>query len=87
MQLRDHQQEGRPNRAGAIVLFVLGVLGTTFLCWNMLDGVIYIHGDGVARSSHPVAFWIIASLMACLFINCIYWAVRKWRNGKQSQSR
>lgn len=43
MQPRDHQQEGRPSRAGAIVLFVLGVLGTIFLCWNMLDGVIYIH--------------------------------------------
>lgn len=73
------QDPNSGSPGGAIVLFLCGILGLIFLVWNVLDGVIYIHGDGVARAVHPLAFWLIAALLAFLFINCLYWAVRKWR--------
>ena len=53
--------------------FALATLG--FLAWNISDGVIYFHGDGVKRSEHPVLFWIEAALLAAAALAFLYAAV------------
>jgi len=65
-------QYGLPRRIAA-GLSGIGVLA--FLTWNVLDGTIYLHGDGVSRVDHPVAFWLMAGSIAVAGLAAVYWAV------------
>lgn len=60
-----------PNGDGRF--FASATLG--FLAWNISDGVIYFHGDGVKRLEHPVLFWVEAALLAAAAFAFLHAAV------------
>lgn len=79
-------QQQRSGRGGSVILFLIGIFGLVFLILSAVDGVIYIHGDGVARAEHPVAFWTIVALLGPAFTSLTYAGVRSWRSGKSSST-
>lgn len=74
--MRTKIKYGLPRR---IAVGVLGVAILAFLAWNVSDGVIYLHGNGIARAEHPFAFWLGAIAIAVAGIAAIYWAAYEAR--------
>ncbi|MBB5712508.1 hypothetical protein [Sphingomonas xinjiangensis] len=57
-----------------------GIAILAFLTWNVSDGVIYLHGNGLSRADHPVGFWLEAIAIAVAGCAAIYWAVIEARH-------
>jgi hypothetical protein len=63
-------------------LGTISVLLIAAVCWNVSDGVIYLHGSGIARADHPILFWFTAVAAISFALVILHWSVFRAGKGK-----
>lgn len=76
------RQKSKHGIVQRIFFGLVGGLGILLLTKNVIDGVIYVRGDGIARAENPIAFWLMAFFMLVGFGAALYWALGEAGRGE-----